>query len=123
MRFDTASAVACSCVSSTVIRPIGLSSRTISPVSVTHDVVVMPAERHLDLERRDRPSPPAVTTSRAPIAIVTGAFFIVAGSNTVHCARGAGRQALAGQPAADAQHQRRRLGQLARFGARAAAAA
>ena len=50
---------------------------------------------------------------------MTGAFFSVAGSNTIHCFVVPGDQAFAGEAAAEAQHQRRRLGQLARLGARA----
>ena len=47
----TASAVARSGVSLTTMRPSGLSSRTTSPVSVTHEVDVIPAKRVRDLER------------------------------------------------------------------------
>ena len=85
MRFETASAVACAWVSSTVIKPIGLSSRTISPVSVIHAVVVRPLNIICTLNAGIGRRSPVVTTSRAPIAIVTGAFFMVAGSNTIHC--------------------------------------
>ena len=67
------------------MRPIGLSSRTISPVSVIHAVVVMPLNVMSTLNAGIGRRVPAVTTSRAPIAMLTGAFFIVAGSNTAHC--------------------------------------
>ena len=42
-RLETASWTACSCGSRTDSSPSGLSSRITSPVSVTHDVVEMPA--------------------------------------------------------------------------------
>ena len=66
------------------MRPIGLSSRTISPVSVTHDVVVRLLNVMRTLNAGIGRRLPMVTTSRAPTSIFTGAFFIVAGSNTIH---------------------------------------
>ena len=85
IRSDTESAVACSCVSSTVIKPIGLSSRTISPVSVIQAVLVRPENVICTLNAGMPRRPRAATTSRSSISIITGAFCIDAGSNTVHC--------------------------------------
>ena len=74
-------------ISRTVIRPSGLSSRTTSPVSVTHDVVCRPANCHVDAERRhgrrsrcDRATHTRACRRRA----TTGALRSVAGSKIVH---------------------------------------
>ena len=73
--------------SRTVMRPSGLSSRTTLPVSVIQDVVRGPGIP----SRRGRQGSDARrslrTTSRFPIATVTGALRSVAGSKIVHCCR------------------------------------
>ena len=79
--------------------PSGLSSRTTSPVSVTHDEVRSPANasstRNAGIGRLVRLRPLAAdlttagantfTISRLPIAIVTVSLRSVAGSNTTNC--------------------------------------
>ncbi len=91
----TAMAVARSEGSATVRRPSGLSSRTTSPVSVTHAVVESPAKASVTRKAGTGRSPTR-TTSRPPTSIVTGAFLIVAGSNIVHSWRApAARPSLA----------------------------
>ena len=82
-RFGTARPCASSGDSRSVINPIGLSSRTTSPVSVTHDVVVSPWNA---MSTRNAGMIPSLvrTTSRSPIRTSTGALVSVAGSKIVH---------------------------------------
>ncbi len=75
---------ACSGVSRTVMNPSGLSSRTISPVSVIQAVVFKPGELHLDAERGYRRAPPSARFRDRPPSPSTGAFRSVAGSKTFH---------------------------------------
>ena len=86
MPFDTTSTVACAWVSRTEIRPMGLSSRMVSPVSVIQAVVVRLANV-MSTRKAGVGRPPASTTSRLPMASCTAAFFMVAGSNTIHSRR------------------------------------
>ena len=77
----TASAVARSGVSLMTRKPSGLSSRTTSPVSVTHDVEVMPAKRVRTLKAGTGRSATR-TTSRASTSTTIVSLRRVAGSNT-----------------------------------------
>ena len=79
----TAIAFARSAGSRTDISPMGLSSRTTSPVSVTHDVVCSPANS-MSTRNAGMDVLPVRTTSRRPMSTVTGALRSVAGSNTFH---------------------------------------
>ena len=69
--------------SRTVMRPSGLSSRTTSPVSVTHDVVRRPANS-MSTRNAGTGTPAPRTSSRRPTSTTTGEFLSVAGSNMVH---------------------------------------
>ena len=80
----TARAWACSGVSRTTMRPIGLSSRTTSPTSVIQVRVVMPASRP-STRKAGTGRPADCTTSRAWTSRVIGALRRVAGSKTETC--------------------------------------
>ena len=80
----TARVRACSGVSRTTRRPIGLSSRTTSPTSVTQLRVVIPPRRP-STRKAGTGRPAARTTSRAWTSSVIGALRSVAGSNTETC--------------------------------------
>ena len=80
---EIASARALSAVSRTEINPSGLSSRSISPVSVIQEMVWRP-ENSISTRKAGIGIPPARTISRSPTFTVTGAFRNVAGSKTFH---------------------------------------
>ena len=83
MRPSIASARALSGGSRTVMNPSGLSSRTISPVSVIQAVVLRPANS-ISTRKAGIGAFAARTISRSPTVTVTGAFRKVAGSKTFH---------------------------------------
>ena len=115
---------ACSGVSRTVIRPSGLSSRTTSPVSVIHDVVVQAGEGHArpgtpeSAPRRRRSRLRACRRRASPARCAASPDRR---SSTGACAPGA-RPPLASRRAR-VQHQRRRLGQRRASSVRVPAAA
>ena len=117
----TAMATARSDDSATVSRPIGLSSRTTSPVSVTHDVVCRPPNESSTRNAGTGLSSTR-TTSRAPTT--TRHRRVPHRRRIEHrpLVPGALGQALAGQTAREAQHQGRRFGERAHLLPRAAAA-
>jgi hypothetical protein len=78
-----ASARARSCGSRTMMNPSGLSSRTISPVSVIHAVVFNPLNS-MSTRKAGIGVATERTISRSPTVTVTGALRRVAGSNRFH---------------------------------------
>ena len=88
-RPGTAMIVARSAASRTVKMPSGLSSRTTSPVSVTHEVVRSPANT-MSTRNAGKRVAPTRTTSRSPTSRTTGALLRVAGSNSIHSWRAPG---------------------------------
>ena len=94
-RLDTARRRAISAGSRMVINPSGLSSRTTSPVSVTHAVVCSPLNV-ISTRNAGTFVSPALTAARLPTTASTGALVSVAGSNIIHLCRDPGtRPALA----------------------------
>ena len=92
----TARVRACSGVSRTTRRPIGLSSRTTSPTSVIQLRVVIPPRRP-STRKAGTGRPAARTTSRAWTSRVMGALRRVAGSKTETCRVWPGLQPARGE--------------------------
>ena len=85
----TAFAMARSADSRTVISPSGLSSRTTSPVSVTQEVVRIPANS-ISTRKAGIGRLPIRISSRSPTSRTAGIFARVAGSKIIHSCRAPG---------------------------------
>ena len=106
-------------LSRTVISPMGLSSLTTSPVSVTHDVRAQAGKLHVHPEG-GHPTPLTETTSRGPTSSTTGHCCSVAGSKSAHRWRVPATRPARSETAAQVQRQDGRFGQLAHLARRAA---